>query len=276
MKYLLNLSALLLLVSNVFAQKLSLPEINISRGNTLHIVSPEKIQYVDISSNAIAGDLPLKNVLRLKLVADSLKKINWTDGFVVTIAAESFIAQYRLNYVWTGSLNAVPTQVDILPEHTKPLEVPGIPLTSVNLKRIASNLISQKTDRPVEKTKGYDLRSALNHIYSLGDYIFLDVSFENRSNLPFDIDQIRFKIEDQKITKATNIQSVEINPEFILHQKPSFKRHYRNVFVFKKFSYPGNKLLHLSLTEKQISGRTLDLAISYKDVLDADVVPVGR
>lgn len=276
MKYLLNLIALLLIVNNIFAQNPSLPEINITRGGTLHIISPEKIQYVDISSNAIVGDLPLKNVVRLKLLADSLKRSNWTDGFVVTIAAESFIAQYRLQYAWPGSLLPVPSSVDILPEHTKPLDVSDISLTSLELKCISSGLINRKANRPIEKAKGYDLRSSLNHIYSLGDYIFLDVSFENRSNLALDIDQIRFKIEDRKISKATNIQSVEIKPEFILYQKASFKKHYRNVFVFKKFSYPGNKLLHLSLTEKQISGRTLDLAISYKDVLEADVVPVNR
>jgi len=52
-----------------------------------------------------------------------------------------------------------------------------------------------------------------------------------------------------------------------------FQHTYRNIIVFKKLSFPGNKVLNIELNEKQISGRVITLSVSYKDVLDADVLP---
>jgi hypothetical protein len=53
-----------------------------------------------------------------------------------------------------------------------------------------------------------------------------------------------------------------------------FQKQYRNIFVFKKFTYPGNKLLHIELSEKQLSGRIITLSVPYKDVLKADIIPL--
>lgn len=46
----------------------------------------------------------------------------------------------------------------------------------------------------------------LNNIYSSGDYFFLDFSVENKTHIPFDIDQIRLKLTDKKTAKVTNSQ----------------------------------------------------------------------
>jgi len=43
--------------------------------------------------------------------------------------------------------------------------------------------------------------------------------------------------------------------------------------VFRKISFPGNKVLLAELSEKQVSGRILTLKISYQDILDADTLP---
>jgi hypothetical protein len=49
---------------------------------------------------------------------------------------------------------------------------------------------------------------------------------------------------------------------------PTFKWNYWNVFVFRKFSFVGHKVLKIGLSEKQISGREL----KYYDVQGADVL----
>jgi hypothetical protein len=98
------------------------------------------------------------------------------------------------------------------------------------------------------------------------------VAFQNKTNLAYDIDELRFKIEDKKITKATNVQSLEIKPEWQLYKQPSFKKEYHNIYVFKKVTFPDNKILNVELSEKQISGRTLTLKIRYGDLLKADAL----
>lgn len=267
------LMAILWAAQGIYAQnpaqtyRKDLPEIAISRDISLHFISPEPIQYVDISTHAIAGDLPLKNVLRLKIIPDSAAQFEGAG--ILTIVGESFIAQYNLRYT-EGQSFAIPSKVNILPEHTRPLDVPGISLTSKEMQDFAMRILQEPAGSSLRKAKAFGLQAKLNHVYAAGDHIFLDITYYNQTNLPYQTDEQRFKIEDKKITKATNVQSVEINPVWQLYPNSTFKKQYRNVYVLQKATFPGNKVLNIELTEKQISGRVLTLQMKYKDILNAD------
>ena len=241
-----------------------LPVVYLPQNLTIHFISPEPVQYVDISDKNLIGDLPLKNVLRVRQ-KDSLK--NFT-GSVITIAGEKFIAQYQL----LPGNSRVPTEINIMPADTRPLDISGIGLSQNQLKLLCLKLYTEGAEKNIDKVKAYGLKGQVNHIATLGDYIFLDIAFKNKTNLLYDIEDFRFKIDDKKVTKASNIQSIEITPVFVLSGVPSFSKYYRNVFVFKKMSFPGNKVLHAELSEKQISGRVITLSINYKDLLGADSV----
>ena len=110
----------------------------------------------------------------------------------------------------------------------------------------------------------------LNNVYVVGEYFFIDFSVENKTNLPFDIDELRIKLQDKKQEKATNIQTIELKPAFLLDRSVSFKKNYRNVVVLKKMTFPNDKVLSLELSEKQISGRTISINVDYQDILHAD------
>jgi conjugative transposon TraN protein len=251
----------------------SLPEIEISTQADIHFLSPEPIQYADISSHSIIGDMPVKTLLRIKLVPDSLRHLqtDCTSLGVITIVGESFIAQYRL--VFTNSPGQqIPSAIAIQPEQCRPLDFPGITLTTPEMKSYAMEILHKGKKSVIRKAKAYGLTSYLNHVYTVGDHVFLDITLENKTNLAYDIDELRFKIEDKKITKATNVQSLEIKPEWQLYQQFSFKREYHNIYVFKKVTFPDSKILNVALSEKQISGRTITLKIKYKDILDADAL----
>lgn len=78
----------------------------------------------------------------------------------------------------------------------------------------------------------------LNNIYAVSDYFFIDFSIENKTNIRFDIDQIRVKLADKKLSKATNAQIIELAPALVLEQAKSFRHGYRNVVVLKKRPSP--------------------------------------
>ena len=268
------LLAVFSLFQEVYAQSVpgiyrkDLPDIFISENISLHFISPEPITYADISTSGIAGDLPVKNILRLKIKTDSLTLEADYIG-VVTIIGESFIAQYNLRYA--GVLQPViSSQVQILPEQMRPLDVPGISLTGQEMKDYAFAILKDHSRSTVRKENAYGLKARLNHVYTIGDDIFLDLTYRNETNLAYDIDELRFKIEDKKINKATNVQSIEIKPVWQLYPLSSFKKTFRNIYVLKKVTFPENKVLNIELTEKQISGRTLTLQIKYRDILKAD------
>jgi conjugative transposon TraN protein len=250
-------------------KKYQLPIIYLPSNVSVHFVSPEPIQYVDISSKDIIGDLPIKNLLRLRL-KDSIRAAN----AVVTIAGEKFIAQYQVVAVDAITGRDAVTDIEIKPYDMRPLDVSGIGLSQPQLKSIALGLFCKGTGHAIEKVKAFGLKASLYHVYTAGDYIFLDLGYTNKTNLSYAIDEYRFKVDDKKVTKATNVQSIELKPEFILFDQPVFQHTYRNIIVLKKISFPGNKVLHIELNEKQISGRVITLEVSYNDVLNADIIPL--
>jgi conjugative transposon TraN protein len=248
----------------------ALPIVYLPEDVSVHFISPEPIQYVDISTKNIIGDIPVKNVLRIKL-RDSLK--TGVDA-IVTIVGESFIAQYRVVLADAITGRDTRTDIDILPSDTRPLDIVGIGFSQPQLKTIALNLFCRKIDKSITQSKAFGIKGMVNHIYSAGDYFIIDLGLNNKTNLVYDIDSFRFKIDDKEVKKASNVQSVEIKPVYQLFDKPTFSKYYRNIFVFKKMSFPGNKVLHIELSEKQISGRVLSMNVSYKDLLNADTIPL--
>jgi conjugative transposon TraN protein len=259
------LFCLLALIAGAVQAQNKLNTVYLAPGSTLHFISPEPIQYVDISSKSLQGSLPLKNVFSLKL-RDTARGCYEA---VLTIAGEKFIAQYR---VLPGNSTSE-TEINICPPDCKPLDISGIGFSQNQLKSLALDLFSRKPEKHLEKVKAFGMEGRLNHIYAAGDYLFLDISYQNNTRLKYDVDDFRFKLDDKKVNKASNVQSVELKPEFVLFNVPVFSKYYRNIFVLKKISYPGNKILHAELSEKQLSGRLILLGITYQDVLDADMLP---
>jgi conjugative transposon TraN protein len=260
-----NLIFFLLFITSLAKAQDKLPEVHLPVKGDLHFISPEPIQYVDISDKNIEGDLPLPNVLRLRF-----KKDTCLSDAIVTIAGEKFIAQYHLWPVQSTENE----EIEIQPADTKPLDISGIGFSQPQLKSIALSLFCKSPRKAIEKTKAFGLKASLYHLYTAGDYIFIDLGYRNKTNLAYDIDEFRFKIDDKKVLKAANSQSVELKPVFALFDNPYFQKTYRNIIVLKKLSFPGNKLLHIELSEKQLSGRVITLNISYQDVLNADTIPL--
>lgn len=233
----------------------------INKDVSTHFIALEEISYVDISNNKIVGDIPVGNVLRLKPIEEGANGI-------VTIVTERYFVQYML--VYTDELDKVYTRHNIQYSELRSLMDPEKVLTKADMYDYASKMFVQKKRYYDVSTVSKRLKVTLNNIYTVDKYFFIDLSLKNRSNIQFDIDQIRFKVEDKRMTKATNLQSVEIKPIITYLGDISFKRNYRNIFVFEKFTFPEDKVFTIEISEKQISGRTVILRISYADVLKAD------
>lgn len=236
---------------------------------TLHFTSPEPIQFVDISHSGLVGDLPVENVFRIKL-KDDFQEANPENLGVVTIIGQKFIAQYDLEYA--APSQKIQTLVEVLPGDMRPLDVGAVPLTADELRQHALTAYAKKEKNQKWAKAENGIVGRINHIHVLDDYIVIDLTFANTSNLKFDTDHIRFRIEDKKIVKATNVQVLPLSPEFQLHGHASFKKKFRNIYIFKKFSFPNNKVFTIELTEKQVSGRGLTLQVEYGELLKADTL----
>lgn len=278
----LLLTLLMFAVSSTYAQFQTpndLTIVPVSENNTVHFISPEPIQYVDISTNNFVGDIPVDNILRIKYLPESKDSIDnqrlesaGSEDAIVTVVGESFYAQYNLVYrEGAHKYNGI-TSIEILPQDIRALEFPEITMTRPEMRHYSMEVLKRKRSYYNVAAKENGMLVHLNNIFAFGDYVFVDVSFKNKTNIKYDVDEFRFTIKDKRITKATNVQDIEIKPEFTLYDQSYFRKNYRNVFVFKKFTYPNDKVLSLRVTEDQISGRTVELKIDYRDLLNADTL----
>jgi len=285
----LTLYSLLLLVSNFLTAQTAtkeqiisdLPEIEITEGINLHIISPEPIQYVDLSTEKLTGDLPATNIARIKITEHPYSKemvkiklppaySNGTQIGVITVVGQSFIAQYKVVYRNQDNLNTI-TNIHIQPEAMQPIEFEKMTFSNLELRKFAMDIIRKKSEKnPIREEKNLKLSFQLNNVYVISDYVFLDMTIKNNSNLSYDIEDLKFSLEDKKIHKATNNQSVEMTPLFQLNPQKYFRKNFRNIYVFKKFTYPNSKVMMIRLIEEQLSGRTIEMKVNYSEILKAD------
>ena len=57
------------------------------------------------------------------------------------------------------------------------------------------DIIQKKSEKnPIREEKNLKLNVQLNNVYIISDYIFLDMTFKNNSNLSYDIEDLKFSI----------------------------------------------------------------------------------
>lgn len=241
-------------------------QLTVNEQVTTVITASEPIRFVDISTEKVAGDQPIDNIIRLKP-----KEGGHEDGEVlaiVTIVTERYRTQYALLY--TTRVREAVTDKEIELRERDAYNNPAVSMSTAEMIRFARRIWNSPAKIRNVATKAHRMVMRLNNIYSVGDYFFIDFSIENKTNIRFDIDEIRVKLADKKLAKATNAQIIELTPALVLEQGKTFKRSYRNVIVVKKMTFPNDKLLAIEMTERQISGRNISLNIDYEDVLSAD------
>lgn len=258
----------MLIACPAFAQQTyeEMEQITVNEQVTTVITASEPIRFVDISTEKVAGDQPINNTIRLKP-----KEGGHEDGEVlaiVTIVTERYRTQYALLY--TTRMKEAVSDKEIQLMERQAYRNPAVSLSTEEMYRFSRLIWTSPAKFRNVSSKQHRMTMRLNNVYAVDDYFFIDYSIENRTNIRFDIDEVRIKLTDKKVSKATNSQIIELKPEMTLEQNKSFLHGYRNVMVIKKLTFPNDKVLTIEMSEKQISGRTIILNIDYEDVLSAD------
>ena len=260
--------AALCTTSSMYAQQTytELEQLTVNEKVTTVITASEPILFVDISTDKVVGDQPMENTVRLKP-----KEAGHEDGEVlciVTIVTERYRTQYALLY--TTRMKEAVTDKEIQLHEQNAYNNPSVSMSTADMTAYARQIWNSPALFRNVATKQHRMVMRLNNIYSVGEYFFIDFSIDNKTNIRFDIDEIRIKLADKKLSKATNAQIIELTPTLVLEQASSFKHGYRNVIVLKKLTFPNDKILSIEVTEKQISGRNISLDIEYEYVLSSD------
>lgn len=247
--------------------------IYVNREVTAHIVMPENIKMVDISTTKIAGNQCTDNIVRIKpsCGSDSIPEAGYRDNELLgtlTLIGERHIAQYDILYTQSPQMAASIFEVPY--SHTQSYINPEVTMPMAEMARYAWAVYGSGRKYNQIVSRAHGMKAVVNNIYAVGDYFFIDYSLQNKTKIAYDIEELRVKLTDKKETKATNSQTIELSPVFSLNHVRKFKKSYRNVLVLPKLTFPDEKVLRLEISENQISGRVITLTIEYEDILHAD------
>lgn len=266
---------------SVRAQQLALGKIEpyrmeVTYDKTSHLIFPTAIRYVDLGSEyLIAGKAEnAENVLRIKA---AVRDFEPETNFSVITDDGRF---YSFNVYYSSYPEAL--SYDLL---TMQKEFDKIGSNDVLFEELGNNPTSQvngvmetiykKNSQPIKRirSKRFGIQFTLKGIYIHNGKFYFHTELRNRTNVPFQIDFVDFKIVDKKTAKRTVVQEQSLKQLRTLRaltEVPGQSTE-SNVFLLDPFTLAEGKVLLIGIHEKN-GGRNQTLRIKNAVLLKAHLL----
>ena len=145
------------------------PVIYVNPEVTTHIIMPEQLKMVDISTDIIAGDQCTDNMIRLKpMITDSIRAHKPMDFLgTVTLIGERYMAQYDMVY------NDDPTRSEsfykVKYEDCANYSNPNVAMPEGEMANYAWAISNSKRKYNTVRSKAFGSEASIYNIYSIGD-----------------------------------------------------------------------------------------------------------
>jgi conjugative transposon TraN protein len=242
-------------------------QLDITWHKTTLLIFPSAIQSADRGDAYVLAEKVkgVDNVLKVKAGQKDFKQSNLsvitTDGKVY-----SFIVNYA---------DDPPYQtIDLRKETAKqPVQFSGLSLNKEQIADEMNTVARQKSFLHGVKQQRFQMRFKLRSIYIRNDVLFFQFTLDNHTQLPYDIDFLRFYITGKKQPKRTAMQEKEIQPEE-LKILPSKEKDTGKIIMaaFKKFSIADDKNFIIEMMEKD-GDRNFRLKVPQRKLLKAKILP---
>jgi hypothetical protein len=143
-----------------------------------------------------------------------------------------------------------------------------------NYAAIGNQLASGKRSDVVDRKKIGGVKAWVNKLSLANNKVFFRLDIRNRSNLPYDVDFIRFYIRDLKTVARMATHEQEIVPIYSNLNKHTTilkSKEIAKVFGFHRFSLSDDQALNIELYERN-GNRHLYLQIKQKDLDDLQTI----
>ena len=243
---------------------------------TSHLIFPTAIRYVDLGSEyLIAGKAEdAENVLRVKA---SVKEFEPETNFSVITNDGHF---YNFNVHYSSSPKVL--SYDLLTMQRTVDKANGSDVLFEELGNNSPSLAGllletiYKNDKCIVKhigAKSFGIQFILKGIYIHNGKYYFHTELANRTNVPFQIDFINFKVVDKKIAKRTMVQERPMMP--LRTYKPldeiGGKMTEQNVFLLNQFTIADDKVLLIEIFEKN-GGRHQTFQVENSDLIKARLI----
>jgi conjugative transposon TraN protein len=227
-------------------------EIKLTQNKTTHVLFPSSIEYVDLgSSEIIANKVEVtSNVLRLKTIKEDILPTNFTvitsDGKYYSFNTIYDKQPKLLSYDFTKFEKQVnKQQSEVL--------FKDLGTTSPSLVDLFMKAIIKKNKKELNiKSKNYSVEARLKSIYTQDGKLYFHISISNKSNLPYVVDYVSFKIKDRRTTKRTTIQEVSLKPirNYSDSQTINSQSKQDYVYMLDQFTLSDKQVLLIEIYEK--------------------------
>ncbi|WP_400194234.1 conjugative transposon protein TraN [Hymenobacter sp. B81] len=249
--------------------KLSTTPLYVSDQKTTHLVFPYPVTYVDLGNPGIiaAKANSADNIVRVKAAGSSFPETNLT---VLTSNGKLYLftVHYQHNpKVLSLDLGAPSTSVTANTGGEAILS--NSPIPQGNLDAYSRLALAWGGASARENANQLSVRAG--NVGYQQETLFFPLHIANKSNVTYDVDFVKFYIQDKKVVKRTAEQAIEITPVYVYNgsaRKIAVNGKLQQVYVFKKFTIPDQKQLIIEVYEKG-GGRNVKLRLSTADLLKA-------
>lgn len=260
---------LALLVLEVNAQSAGESQaIEITYNKTTSLIFPAIVKSVDRGSRDILAQKAkgVENILQLKAARHGFPQTNLT-----VITSDGNIHQFTIGY--KREPECLVMKVGMKDEAKNPDLIFKTDMTEIQMDNYASKIVDAKRSIRFINESKYKIGLSLRGIYIHDNIIFYHFRVSNRSNINYDVDFLRFFIQDKQRVRRTASQEVSIKPIYIFgcDEKISGRTSEDVVYALEKFTIPDAKRLMIEVFEKN-GGRNMSLSIKNKTIVNAKMI----
>lgn len=251
-------------------------EMQVTYNKTSHLIFPSAIRYVDLGSDYLIASKAedAENVLRIKAtVRDFEEETNFSvitdDGrfYNFNIFYSAYPASMNYDLLTMQKASDRENGNDVLFEE--------LGNNSPSLAGLLLKTIYNQNKRVIKHigSKRYGIQFLLKGIYVQGDKFYLHTELSNKSNVPFNIDFVNFKVVDKKVAKRTVVQEKAMTPLRIYKALDEIGGNTvdQNVFLLDQFTITDDKVFIIEIFEKN-GGRQQVLQVENSDLVHAKLI----
>jgi conjugative transposon TraN protein len=229
-------------------------QLEITTAKTTNLVFPSAITSVDRGSAAVLVQKAkgVENILQVKAATVGFEETNLT-----VITADGKLYSFTIDYAES------PTYLNInLGIHNAAPENA--------LKRICMAAARARNTLHTLSDQSGKAELDVQGFYIGGNNVLCKLRLENRSQIAYDIEQLRFYIRDKKQARRTASQETELRPDFIYGDTTTLKGKAAEqlVVALPKFTIPDGKYLFVEMLEKN-GGRHFFIKVKNKKLMNA-------
>ncbi|UUW11269.1 conjugative transposon protein TraN [Flavobacterium plurextorum] len=242
--------------------------IQLSNSKTTSILFPYAVKSLDIGSRDVLVQKAkgVENVLLLKAGKQNFQQTNLT-----VVTSDGKLYSFILNFddlcptlnIDAGLRNPDDKHLLFSMENENQKEIKDYAMLALSKKNKVSRLSSRRSE----------IELKVDGIFIHQDIMYFRVFLGNDSKINYDVDQLRFFIRDQRKSKRTASQEIEIIPLFNTGDFNRISDNSENtaVFALPKFTIPEKKKFTMQVFEKN-GGRHLELNIKNRNLVNLEIL----